>query len=180
MKGAAWRAWAAGPPPPAGRPSLAAGNSLRPGLLPQPQVRGLSGSLPASPHPTCPLHVGEWHIRRGFDEDEEGWFDPLTSGLGASVTGSLGTTARLQLWPPSAEGPEDGGAAEHQGCSPSILPGLRLPGPDGISNDRDSSGGGIPGHKGFLGDLHGPGALDSFSPPDRPVNLILSLSPFHR
>lgn len=54
--------------------------------------------------------------------------------------GSLGTTARLQLWPPSAEVLEDGRVAEDQGCSPSILPSLRLPGPDSIPVDCASSG----------------------------------------
>lgn len=37
-----------------------------------------------------------------------------------------------------------------------------------------------PATRASWGDLHGPGALDSFNPPDRPVNSILSLYPFHR
>lgn len=145
-----------------------------PALLPIGHVAGPWRPSPLGPHSPCPPgravgSIPEHGAEEGRGHTTEGSVVALMKtrrdGLILSHLdseplcllmqkggGSLGTMARLQLWPPSAEGPEDGRAAEDQGCSPSILPSLRLPGPDSIPGDRASNGSGIPSHQGFLGE----------------------------
>lgn len=69
--------------------------------------------------------------------------------------GSLGTTAGLQLWPPSAEGLEDRRAAEDQGCSASILQAILHQGRTGSL----MPGTAVVSNQGGLWNLHGRRAL---------------------